>query len=278
MIKHALEWLAPIARAEKVLLWFFGIMVSVQEMRDRKYKAPPPSLLSLSSHNPTVILGLAKDLYSYQEERFKHTFEKSKNLLTISSLAISLLAPFNGRWSPAWLIAFPSFFIFITILLLLIAFGSNTVMEPIIDEELLKANDAETIIARDYYVSAHYYSYTVSLLVDIYGAARRGFALGLVSLIAITTIAIGRGSLLIDPEAKSKFEAVNVINGHSDNTYCAGRNDSIASVPEQCGFSDKQLNSKRNSRLHGHRQHSWMGARCRCHFQKYLGVCETQRD
>ena len=176
-----LEWL---------FLRCFGIDVTKKEMLQGRQDGPPPPLTDLDSKKPETIFALAIGLYQLQEERAKLLFEKSKILLTISAIVISVVAPFRDKWQPTWMVLFPITSVFVSIVLVLISFGLKAMMEPSIDVELLNSVSPEAIIARDYYVSAFYNQRTVSLLADIYRAARRAFGMCLLSLVVITVASL----------------------------------------------------------------------------------------
>lgn len=187
-----------IAHLHAVVVWLalraFGITnTSVKEINDRTYEPQgrdfdQPELVT----DFDLALDVAKDFFAQENLRADTISDKTRTLLTLTGILFPLVLALITLSSHPLLDLIPLSFLAVTIGLVLEVFGINPATTVMFDSEFVgksKADQALEII-RSYFKAADNNAAVNSFRLDLFRAARRGFGMALLSLVAVAFVGI----------------------------------------------------------------------------------------
>ncbi len=195
------------ARVERVLLsgalWEYDEKIKkikkydgkIEEISSRGYDAPPDEIyVAIEAGKPhTLVCDLAKQIYDDGLEVYGSVIEKTRTLLGLCPLLITLFGLLLPRLPYPWVGILPMICFLAALLLLLTNIGVSKRSTAKIDNDLISETDAgvvERVIASSYYHAAYLNACRTEYAVDVYKASGRYLAVGsvLLSILLMTSL------------------------------------------------------------------------------------------
>ena len=202
----ATESVRPFAWVERLLMkaamWEYD--GTLPEISRRAYKAlPDPTAEAIETGQPDdAICDLAKQLYEDELGVYDGVIDKTRALLGLCPLLITLFSLLLPRITYPWLGILPLLFFLAALVLLLSNMGVSTRSTANMDE-LVSETDAKIVrrsIAAGYYHATHLNSCRTAYAVDVYKASARYIGAGVIVLSGLLV-----ASLVWPPDQKSSI-------------------------------------------------------------------------
>lgn len=182
-----------------LILRLSGIGCTFAEVAAKAYEAQKVPDYIKSINVPSEIhLEIAKAGFERQEKRNQYVLDKAKSLMTLVGLMMAVLSAtsvagwlVSGTWLPRMMLFVSLVVLLIVLIVLAWLLSVGVSSEPVIDEDLAKAETA-TIGSKQYFesilVATNRNSAANNFMVDVYRAANRLMLLG-IALSAATVLA-----------------------------------------------------------------------------------------
>lgn len=180
-----------------VVLRFFGLKCSLEEVRNKTYNADPNKLVNIKYFKTTDgLLDFAVSEYSAQTDRIAGVHDKAKVVLGVSGLLLALVGAAAKLWAltiPVAIILFLAlFFLMLTIYSVLILFSVGIFIYPIVNNTMraqTKEERAEMLV-QDLMESAFYNRHRCDFLVDVYKASLLSIRIGVLLIATVVALSL----------------------------------------------------------------------------------------